>query len=96
MKPDAQLLAVGVLGRGVVDPQVPVIHADDAGLMRGLAAFETLRVYAGRPFAMDEHLERLGASAARMALDMPDPAALEALAHEVIAASGWAMQASFW
>ena len=88
MKPDARALAVGVLGRGVVDPEVPVIHADDAGLLRGLAAFETLRVYGGRPFAMAEHLERLRASAARMRLPEPDADGLARLAGEVLAAAG--------
>ncbi|MEX1296460.1 MAG: aminotransferase class IV [Candidatus Limnocylindrales bacterium] len=90
MRPDARPLAVGVLGRGVVDPEVPVIHADDAGLLRGLAAFETLRVYAGKPFAMDEHLERLRASAIRMQLPEPDAEGLARLAAEVVAAAGTA------
>lgn len=90
MTPVARPLAVAVLGRGVVDPDVPVIHADDRGLLRGLAAFETLRVYGGRPFAMDEHLARLSASASRMHVAVPDLAALERLAHEAIAASGQA------
>ncbi len=88
MKPDARPLAVGVLGRGVVDPEVPVIHADDAGLLRGLAAFETLRVYRGRPFAMAEHLERLRTSASRMRLPEPDADGLESLAEDVLAAAG--------
>lgn len=88
MKPDARPLAVGVLGRGVVDPDVPVIHADDAGLLRGLAAFETLRVYGGVPFAMDEHLERLRASAARMQLPPPDAAGLAELSGTVLEAAG--------
>jgi 4-amino-4-deoxychorismate lyase len=88
MKPDARPLAVGVLGRGVVDPDVPVIHADDAGLLRGLAAFETLRVYAGKPFALAEHLERLRDSAARMQLPEPDAAGLADLATAVIEAAG--------
>lgn len=88
MRSDPRPLAVGVLGRGVVDPDLPVIHADDAGLLRGLAAFETLRVYHGRPFAMDEHLERLRMSAARMRLEPPDTAGLSALATEVVAAAG--------
>ncbi len=87
MKPDAHPLAVGVLGRGVVDPDVPVIHADDAGLLRGLAAFETLRVYGGRPFAMEEHLERLRASAARMQLPAPDADGLADLARTVLEAA---------
>ena len=46
-------------GRGVVDPDVPVLHADDEALLRGRAAFETLRVYGGRPFRLDAHLDRL-------------------------------------
>jgi len=88
MKPDARPLAVGVLGRGVVDPDVPVIHADDAGLLRGLAAFETLRVYGGVPFAMEEHLDRLRASAARMQLPPPDADGLAELTETVLDAAG--------
>ena len=88
MRPEARPLAVAVLGRGLVDPDVPVIHADDAGLLRGRAAFETLRVYAGQPFAMAEHLERLGLSASRIGLDPPEPVALESLALHAIEAAG--------
>ena len=87
MKSEARPLAVAVLGQGVVDPDVPVIHADDAGLLRGLAAFETLRVYSGRPFAMAEHLERLADSGARMRLPVPPAAELEALAHLALVSS---------
>jgi 4-amino-4-deoxychorismate lyase len=74
------LLAVAVGGRGLVDPDEPVLHADDEGLLRGRAAFETLRVYAARPFRLEAHLERLSASAARIGL--PDVRAdeFEALA----------------
>ena len=43
------LLAVAVGGRGVVDPAEPVLRADDEALLRGRAAFETIRVYGGRP-----------------------------------------------
>ena len=84
MKP----VAVAVLGRGVVDPDSPVIAADDSALARGQAAFETLRVYGGRAFGIDEHLARLRASAARM--ELPDVARedLEALAQQALAASG--------
>ena len=53
------LLALAVAGRGVVDPDTPVVHADDEGFLRGRAAFETVRVYGGRPFRLDRHLERL-------------------------------------
>ena len=67
------LLALAVSHRGVVDPDAPSVHADDEALLRGRAAFETLRVYAGRPFRLDDHLERLAASAARIGLAPPDP-----------------------
>ena len=62
------LLAVAVAGRGLVDPAEPVFTADDEALLRGGAAFETLRVYGGRPFLLDRHLERLAFSAAALAL----------------------------
>jgi 4-amino-4-deoxychorismate lyase len=64
-------LALAVGGRGVVDPDQPVLHADDEGLLRGRAAFETLRVYAGRPFRLADHLDRLAVSAARIGLAAP-------------------------
>lgn len=84
MSPERRPLAVAVLGRGVIDPETPVIHADDPGLLRGLAAFETLRVYAGRPFALDEHLARLLRSAVRMGLQLPPAEALGRLAYQAI------------
>ncbi|HEY3105506.1 MAG TPA: aminotransferase class IV [Gaiellaceae bacterium] len=62
------LLAVAVGGRGLVDPSEPVLHADDEALLRGRAAFETTRVYDGRPFKLEEHLARLAGSAARIGL----------------------------
>jgi branched-subunit amino acid aminotransferase/4-amino-4-deoxychorismate lyase len=68
------LLAVAVAGRGLVDPASPVFAADDEPLLRGGAAFETLRVYRGRPFLLDRHLDRLSHSAAALALPPPDDA----------------------
>ena len=65
------LLAVAVAGRGLVDPAEPVFAADDEALLRGGAAFETVRVYGGRPFLLDRHLERLAFSAAALALPQP-------------------------
>jgi 4-amino-4-deoxychorismate lyase len=81
-------VAVAVLGRGVVDPDTPVLTADDAAIARGLAAFETIRVYGGRPFAIGEHVTRLRASAARLALPDVSVADLDGLAAQAIAASG--------
>ena len=62
------LLAVATTGHGVVDPDTPVIHADNGALLRGRAAFETLRVYGGTPFRYEAHLERLTESARRIGL----------------------------
>jgi 4-amino-4-deoxychorismate lyase len=81
------LLALAVTGRGVVDPDEPVLCADDLALLRGQAAFETLRVYGGRPFRLEEHLARLAASSERIGLPEVDRAALAAIAGEALAAS---------
>ena len=74
------LLAVAVSGRGLVDPAEPVIAPDDEGFTRGRAAFETMRVYDGRPFRLAQHLVRLAGSAERIGLEPPDPNEFEALA----------------
>jgi 4-amino-4-deoxychorismate lyase len=82
------LLGLAVGGRGAVDPDEPVLHADDEALLRGRAAFETLRVYGGRPFRLDEHLARLASSSERIGLPAPDGEELRALAREALAAAG--------
>jgi 4-amino-4-deoxychorismate lyase len=74
------LLAAAVSGRGLVDPGEPVLVADDEGFTRGRAAFETMRVYDGRPFRLARHLARLAASAQRIGLEQPDGAEIERLA----------------
>ena len=79
---------MAVSGRGVVDPDTPVLVADDEGFARGRAAFTTLRVYRGRPFRLPEHLERLAGSARRIGLAAPDLAEVQALAHEAVTAAG--------
>lgn len=79
------LLALAVRGRGVVDPEEPVLHADDEGLIRGRAAFETTRVYNGSPFKLDEHLDRLAGSAARIGLPEVDREECQSLAAAALA-----------
>ena len=74
------LLAVAVSGRGLVEPGEPVLAADDEGFTRGRAAFETMRVYSGRPFRFEQHLARLAVSAERIGLEPPDAAEVERLA----------------
>jgi 4-amino-4-deoxychorismate lyase len=82
------LLALAVGGRGLVDPDLPVLHADDEALLRGRAAFETTRVYDGRPFKLEEHLRRLAGSAARLDLVPPDESEFEVLVRQALEAAG--------
>lgn len=82
------LLALAQLGRGVVPPDAPVLRADDEGVLRGRAVFETLRVYDGRPFELHPHFDRLAASARRLRLPEPPQAKLQSLAHDALAAAG--------
>src|SRR4051794_41948267 len=51
------------------------IPVTDEGLLRGDGAFEALRIYNGRPFALDDHLARLERSCAGLRLE-PDFEAL--------------------
>jgi branched-chain amino acid aminotransferase len=49
--------------------QEATIPATDEGLLRGDGAFEVIRVYDGRAFAVPDHLDRLERSAANLRLD---------------------------
>jgi 4-amino-4-deoxychorismate lyase len=75
----SELLALAVSGRGLVDPEEPVLRADDEALARGRAVFETLRVYRGVPFRLREHLGRLTRSASSVGIAPPDVPELERL-----------------
>jgi branched-chain amino acid aminotransferase len=66
------------------------ISPADHGLLVGDGVFETLRCYAGRPFALDAHLERLEAGALALGLTTPPLAELNRAAHAVIEANGLA------
>ena len=81
------LLSLAVGGRGVVDPTEPVLRADDEALLRGRAAFETIRVYGGRPFKLAEHLDRLAGSAERIGLPEVNRLELEELARQALDAA---------
>lgn len=65
-----------------VDVTTPLLRADDLGVLRGEAVFETLRVAGGRPALLREHLDRFAASAGR--LDLPLPGGFEELAHAAV------------
>jgi branched-chain amino acid aminotransferase len=53
------------------------IEVTDEGFLRGDGAFEVVRVYDGRPFALDEHLDRMERSAANLRMAEVPRAALE-------------------
>ena len=78
------LLALAVSGRGVVDPDEPVLRADDEALLRGRGAFETIRVYGGQPFKLREHLDRLAGSAERIGLPDVNRLEVEELARQAL------------
>ena len=81
------LLSVAVGDRGVVDPSEPVLRADDEALLRGRAAFETIRVYGGKPFKLAQHLDRLAGSAERIGLPAVNRLELEELAQQALDAA---------
>jgi branched-chain amino acid aminotransferase len=54
-----------------------MVPMKDDGLYRGDGAFEVIRLYEGKPFALVDHLDRLGRSATAIELEF-DRAALEA------------------
>jgi branched-subunit amino acid aminotransferase/4-amino-4-deoxychorismate lyase len=80
------LLAAAVGGVGLVDPSAPVFHPDDEALLRGAAAFETVRMRRGKPVLLRRHVERLGRSA--LALRLPPPDGASELAEQVAEAAG--------
>jgi len=54
----------------LLDAAQAVIPVTDLGLLRGDGAFEVVRLYAGVPYALDEHLARLQRSAAGLRLPL--------------------------
>jgi branched-chain amino acid aminotransferase len=47
------------------------IHVNDIGLLRGYAVFDYLKTYFGKPFRLNDHLERLQNSAKFIGLKIP-------------------------
>ena len=81
--PDRALWLNGCLVRG----EAAVLSVWDRGARDGGALFETLRTYAGRPFAWQQHMERLVLSAAELGFPVPPaPARLREAVEQVLAA----------
>jgi 4-amino-4-deoxychorismate lyase len=81
-----RVLAVLASGPGATPGDGPALSPVDLALVRGEAVFETMRVYRGRPFRLDAHLERLAVSAA--GLDLALPHGLEELAARAVGTAG--------
>ncbi len=64
------------------------IPVTDDGFVRGDGAFEVLRIYGGRPFALSDHLDRLERSASGLRLDSVPRALLEREARQLLDARG--------
>jgi branched-chain amino acid aminotransferase len=73
----------GVIGQAD-EARIPVT---DEGLTRGDGGFEVMRLYGGRPFAYEDHLARLGRTAAGLRLPY-DEDALRAEIAAMLAATG--------
>ncbi len=59
---------LAILDGDVMDPAQALIPITDEGLLRGDGVFEVVRLYDGRPYGMEEHLERMSRSAAALRL----------------------------
>ena len=73
----------------LVPPTEAKVSVFDRGFLYGDSVYEVVRTYGGRPFAMDRHLDRLHASAARIGMELPwDDARIAAEVERTLAAAG--------
>ena len=79
-------MKVWVNGR-VLGADEATVSVFDHGLTVGDGVFETAKVVDGVPFALTRHLDRLAASAAGLALPVPDEARVRSAVAETLAAN---------
>ena len=79
-------MALAILDGNVCDAAEARIGVTDEGLLRGDGVFEVMRLYGGRPFALDEHLARMERSAERLRLPI-DVEAVRADVGTLVAAA---------
>jgi branched-chain amino acid aminotransferase len=65
---------VSIDGR-LLRPEEATVSVYDRGFLYGDSVFETIRTYAGQPFALPEHMARLARSAESVGIDLPLPLA---------------------
>jgi branched-subunit amino acid aminotransferase/4-amino-4-deoxychorismate lyase len=67
------------------DGKIPVT---DSSVLRGDGCFEVIRSYAGRPFALEEHLDRLQRSAAALDIALPPRSEIAGWIEKIASAIG--------
>ncbi len=75
---------LALLNGGVVDPNAPLLRADDLGVLRGEGVFETVLVVDGVAVELEAHLARLARSTAMLDLPAPDLRAWRACVQATI------------
>src|SRR5947208_12007655 len=78
---------LGILDGTVLPANEVRIPVTDEGLLRGDGVFEVVRLYGGRPFALEEHLARMERSAANLRLALQRDA-VEADVRALLAEAG--------
>jgi branched-chain amino acid aminotransferase len=63
-------VTLAILDGHVLPAAEALVPATDEGLLRGDGVFEVIRLYGGRPFALDDHLARIARSAANLRLEL--------------------------
>lgn len=62
-----------------------VISVQDLSVLRGYGVFDFMRTYGGRPFHLDDHIQRLWASAAQLEIEPPcGKAEIASAVHETL------------
>jgi branched-chain amino acid aminotransferase len=67
-EPERSVTALACLDGELMPSEQARIPVTDEGLLRGDGVFEVVRLYGGRPFALDRHLRRMARSAANLLL----------------------------
>lgn len=80
-----------------VDPQAPHVPIDERGHQFGDGVYEVVRVYSGRPFLLEAHLQRLANSLAYLSIPNPhSQAEWTTIIHEAIRRSGEPEALVYW
>lgn len=75
------------LNGALMPADTATLGIDERGLLFGDGIFETLRIYSGHPYLLDEHLDRLALGAATLRFPMPERAELAAAVRGTIDAN---------